>query len=57
MANKRLEKKKKKKEEKARRKLAMLARHGMKSNYARKAAYLRANGGWGWEYPEPKPWK
>lgn len=28
-----------------------------KSTYARKAAYLRAHGGWGFEYAAPKPWK
>jgi hypothetical protein len=27
------------------------------SRYGRKRAYLNSHGGWGWEYPEPKPWK
>ena len=26
------------------------------SQYGRKRRYLRANGGWGFEYAEPKPW-
>ena len=28
-----------------------------KSNYARKREYLNRNGGYGFDYPEPKPWK
>jgi hypothetical protein len=27
------------------------------SNYGRKKAYCAAHGVWGWEVPEPKPWK
>lgn len=27
------------------------------SRYGRKKAYCAANGVWGWEVPEPKPWK
>lgn len=30
---------------------------GGDSNYARKKAYCRKNGVWGFEVPEPKPWK
>lgn len=33
------------------------ARKRSKSKYAAKAAYLRTHGGWGWEYPQPKPWR
>lgn len=43
-------------EAKARRKAErMKAEHT--SNYARKHRYLKANGGFGFEYAEPKPWK
>ena len=34
-----------------------MARPGAKSNYAKKRQFLVKNGGWGFEYPEPKPWK
>lgn len=27
------------------------------SRYGRKRRYLVVNGGWGFEYPEPKPWR
>lgn len=27
------------------------------SNYARKRKYCARHGVWGWEVPEPKPWK
>lgn len=27
------------------------------SRYARKSAWLARHGKWGWEVPEPKPWK
>ena len=30
---------------------------GHKSRYAKKKAYLTKHGGWGFDYPEPKPWK
>jgi hypothetical protein len=30
---------------------------GAKSPYARKREYLRKNGGWGFDYGNPKPWK
>ena len=43
-------------------KKAAIKERGMKnpggnSNYARKASYCRGNGVWGFEVPEPKPWK
>lgn len=30
---------------------------GGDSAYARKRKYLDREGGWGFDYPEPKPWK
>ena len=30
---------------------------GGQSNYARKARYLKRVGLWGFQVPEPKPWK
>ena len=30
---------------------------GGKSRYARKRAYCRKHGVWGFDVPEPKPWK
>lgn len=27
------------------------------SNYSRKLSYCARNGVWGWEVPEPKPWR
>ena len=30
---------------------------GAKSPYAKKQRFLATNGGFGFEYPEPKPWK
>jgi hypothetical protein len=30
---------------------------GGESQYARKKAYCHKNGVWGFEVPEPKPWK
>lgn len=36
---------------------ASMDRPGRKSKYARKAAYLHKHGLWGWQVPEPKPWK
>jgi len=30
---------------------------GYESPYARKRAWCMARGVWGWEVPEPKPWK
>lgn len=30
---------------------------GEESKYARKNRFLSTNGGWGFEYPSPKPWK
>ena len=30
---------------------------GAKSVYAKKQRFLGTNGGFGFEYPEPKPWK
>lgn len=29
---------------------------GLKSRYARKAAWLNRHGKWGWEVSSPKPW-
>ncbi len=30
---------------------------GGQSNYARKFAWLNSNGLWGFEVPDPKPWR
>lgn len=30
---------------------------GGSSRYARKARWCTKNGVWGWEVPEPKPWR
>jgi len=30
---------------------------GQLSRYAKKIAYLKTHDGWGFDYPEPKPWK
>jgi hypothetical protein len=30
---------------------------GAQSNYARKRAWCDKHGVWGWEVPEPKPWR
>ena len=38
-------------------KLAAMDKAGGKSRYARKHAYCVRNGVWGFEVPEPKPWK
>lgn len=38
------------------RKLAM-KNPGGESNYARKRAWLRRHAMWGFDVPEPKPWK
>lgn len=42
------------------RKAAAMGRPGHKSNYSRKAAFLRANGGFGFQWGldgDSKPWK
>jgi hypothetical protein len=44
-------------ESKRRRKEHAMSHPGARSRYAKKKAYLHRYGGWGWEYPEPKPWK
>lgn len=36
---------------------ARMRKMGEQSNYARKKRYLDKNGLWGFEVPEPKPWK
>lgn len=36
---------------------ARMKAHGEVSNYSKKRRYLDRNGGWGWEYSNPKPWK
>jgi hypothetical protein len=41
---------------KARKKTAEYKAGGGKSRYARKARFLAAQGGWGWQYPD-KPWR
>lgn len=38
-------------------KAAAMAQPGYESNYARKSKYLTRHGGWGFDYPDPKPWK
>ena len=44
--------------EERRRKDAIQRKPGESSNYARKSAYLRRTGRWGWEFAiEDKPWK
>jgi len=44
--------------EKKRRKLSKkYLSGGGESQYAKKYAYLNSTGLWGWEVPEPKPWK
>lgn len=53
----RQQRKEKKKAEKRARKLRQMESNGMKSVYARKRKYLDREGGFGFEYPEPKPWK
>ena len=52
----RMEEKKKKVERRAKRRVAQLEPGGM-SRYARKAAYCNKHGAWGFEVPEPKPWR
>lgn len=47
----------KQKQAKRARKAAQMKNPGFKSKYARKVAYLNHEGGWGFDYPEPKPWK
>lgn len=47
----------KQKQIKANRKKASMNKPGGNSNYARKKSYLASNGGFGFEYAEPKPWK
>ena len=39
------------------RKASEMAKNSGQSNYARKRAYLNRNGGFGSDYPDPKPWK
>ena len=34
-----------------------MSRPGAKSNYAKKRSFLRRAGGFGFDYPTPKPWK
>ena len=38
-------------------KQASMRRPGHKSPYARKAAWLHAHEMWGFDVPEPKPWR
>ncbi len=38
-------------------KKAAMLRGGEESSYAKKKKYLTKNGGWGWQYEAPKPWK
>lgn len=38
------------------RKAAEMNHPSGESRYGRKKAYLKANGGWGWQYSFPKPW-
>lgn len=50
------ERRKKQQAEKKARKAAAMRTPGFKSKYARKVAFLKSNGGWGFDYPSPKPW-
>lgn len=47
----------KEKSDKRARKAHRMSHPGAKSPYAKKEAYLNTHGGWGFDYPEPKPWK
>ena len=38
-------------------KAAAMKRPGFQSQYALKRAWLNRSGMWGWEVPEPKPWR
>jgi hypothetical protein len=38
-------------------KQAGMKRPGHKSKYARKSAWLHAHAAWGFDVPEPKPWR
>lgn len=44
-------------QDKRNRKQREMDKPGGNSNYARKKNYLAREGGWGFEYAEPKPWK
>jgi desulfoferrodoxin (superoxide reductase-like protein) len=39
------------------RKASIMKRNGGESTYARKRDYCNKHGVWGFEVPEPKPWK
>lgn len=47
----------KSREEKRRAKLHRINNPGQSSSCARKVRYLNKNGLWGFEVPEPKPWR
>ena len=38
-------------------KASKMSRPGYKSTYAKKKKFLSQNGGYGFQYPAPKPWK
>lgn len=39
------------------RKAKAMRNPSFESKYGRKKKFLAREGGWGWEYTEPKPWK
>lgn len=43
--------------EKRKRKVTAMDQPGGNSNYGRKRAFLKANGGWGWQYGNANPSK
>lgn len=43
--------------QKAQAKAHRMKNPGTTSRYARKRLHLLKNGGWGFNYPDPKPWK
>lgn len=51
------DKRKKMHAEKKMRKAAAMRSPGFVSNYGKKHAYLTHHGLWGFDVPEPKPWK
>ncbi len=51
-----MNKTRKKQQESKEQRGARMVASGKESRYARKAAYLKKHGGWGWEYAIPKPW-
>ena len=44
-------------EAKRRRKEHAMSHPGARSSYSKKRAFLHRYGGWGFEYPSPKPWR